>query len=100
VVHSPKLTITRNHTRQHLSERQPRLGFAGKVCRLPTILTRLRHPLPRARDTIRGGEGVRAKLQLMVRCILCKYGYPPDKQEKAMQIVLQPAELLCAEWAE
>ena len=27
-----------------------------------------------------------------------KYGYPPDKQEKATQTVLAQAELLCAEW--
>jgi hypothetical protein len=26
-------------------------------------------------------------------------GYPPDKQEKATQTVLQQAELLCADWA-
>ena len=33
------------------------------------------------------------------RRILRKYGYPPDKQEKATQTVLQQAELLCADWA-
>ena len=26
------------------------------------------------------------------------YGYPSDKQENAMQTVLGPAEVLCAEW--
>jgi len=36
---------------------------------------------------------------LMVKRILRKYGYPPDKQEKATQTVLQQAELLCADWA-
>ena len=45
-------------------------------------------------------ESVRAKLRVMVKRILRKYGYPPDKQEKATQTVLQQAELLCAEWAE
>ena len=35
----------------------------------------------------------------MVKRILRKYGYPPDKQEKATQTVLEQAELLCAEWA-
>ena len=43
-------------------------------------------------------ESVRAKLRVMVKRILRKYGYPPDKQEKATQTVLQQAELLCAEW--
>ena len=44
-------------------------------------------------------EGVKAKLRTMVKRILRKYGYPPDKQEKATQTVLAQAELLCAEWA-
>ena len=30
---------------------------------------------------------------------LRKYGYPPDKQEKATQTVLEQAELLSGEWA-
>jgi len=44
-------------------------------------------------------EAVRAKLRTMVKRILRKYGYPPDKQEKATQTVLQQAELLCRDWA-
>ena len=30
--------------------------------------------------------------------ILRKYGYPPDKQEKATQTVLEQAEVLSVEW--
>ena len=44
-------------------------------------------------------QSVRAKLRVMVKRVLRKYGYPPDKQEKATQTVLQQAELLCADWA-
>ncbi len=44
-------------------------------------------------------ESVRAKLRVMVKKVLRKNGYPPDKQEKATQTVLQQAELLCADWA-
>jgi type I restriction enzyme R subunit len=44
-------------------------------------------------------ESVRAKLRVMVKRILRKYGYPPDMQEKATQTVLQQAELLCKDWA-
>lgn len=44
-------------------------------------------------------ESVRAKIRLIVKKILNKYGYPPDKQEKATQTVLQQAELLCKDWA-
>jgi len=43
-------------------------------------------------------ESVRAKIRSIVRRILRKYGYPPDKQEKATQTVLEQAELLCKDW--
>ena len=45
-------------------------------------------------------ENVRAKMRVMVRRILRKHGYPPDKQEKATQTVLEQAELLSEGWAE
>jgi len=38
------------------------------------------------------------KLRLMVKKILRKYGYPPDKQEKATITVLEQAKLLGYEW--
>jgi type I restriction enzyme, R subunit len=44
-------------------------------------------------------ENVRAQLRVIVKRILRKYGYPPDKQEKATQTVLEQAEVLCSEWA-
>ncbi len=44
-------------------------------------------------------ENVRAKLRVMVRRILRKYGYPPDKQEKATQTVLEQAEVIAKDWA-
>jgi type I restriction enzyme R subunit len=44
-------------------------------------------------------ESVRAKLRALVKRILRKYGYPPDKQEKATLTVLQQAELLSKDWA-
>ena len=43
-------------------------------------------------------EGARAKIRVMVKRILNKYGYPPDLQEEAVKTVLAQAELLCAEW--
>jgi type I restriction enzyme R subunit len=43
-------------------------------------------------------ESVRAKLRTMVKRVLRKHGYPPDKQEAATQTVLKQAELLCGEW--
>ena len=44
-------------------------------------------------------ESVRAYLRSRVRRILRKHGYPPDKQEKATQTVLEQAELLSEGWA-
>jgi type I restriction enzyme R subunit len=44
-------------------------------------------------------ENVRAKMRVMVKRILRRYGYPPDKQEKATQTVLEQAEVLAREWA-
>ena len=44
-------------------------------------------------------ENVRAHLRVLVKRILRNYGYPPDKQEKATQTVLEQAELLSQEWA-
>ena len=40
-----------------------------------------------------------ARLRVTVKKVLRKYGYPPDKQKKAIQTVLRQAELLCADWA-
>ena len=44
-------------------------------------------------------ESARAKLRTMVRRLLRKHGYPPDKQEKATLTVLEQAELLGKDWA-
>ena len=44
-------------------------------------------------------ENVRAQLRVLVKRILRRYGYPPDKQEKATETVLEQAALLSAEWA-
>ncbi len=44
-------------------------------------------------------ENVRAQLRVLVKRILRKYGYPPDKQEKATETVLEQVALLSNEWA-
>lgn len=44
-------------------------------------------------------ESVRAQMRVAVKRILRKYGYPPDKQERATQTVLEQAEVLCRDWA-
>jgi len=43
-------------------------------------------------------QSARAKLRVLVKRILRKYGYPPDKQEKATQLVLDQTEVLCQDW--
>jgi type I restriction enzyme R subunit len=44
-------------------------------------------------------ENVRAQLRVLVKRILRKYGYPPDKQERATRTVLEQAALLSTGWA-
>jgi type I restriction enzyme R subunit len=44
-------------------------------------------------------DNVRAQLRVYVKRILRKYGYPPDKQEKTTQTVLEQAEVLSEGWA-
>ena len=43
-------------------------------------------------------EGARARIRVMVKRILNKYGYPPDLQDEAVKTVLMQAELLSAMW--
>jgi len=45
-------------------------------------------------------ENVRANLRRLVKRVLRKYGYPPDKQEKATQTVMEQAEVLSEAWVE
>ena len=45
-------------------------------------------------------ETARAKLMVIVRRTLNKYGYPPDKQLKAIDTVMKQAEVLADHWVE
>ena len=57
-------------------------------------------------ETVRGNvtidwtlrENVRANLRRLIKRILRKHGYPPDKQKKATQTVLEQAEVLSVDW--
>lgn len=44
-------------------------------------------------------ESARARMRILVKRILRKYGYPPDLQDAAVQTVLQQAETLANLWA-
>lgn len=44
-------------------------------------------------------ENARAQLRVLVKRILKKYGYPPDKREEATKLVLEQTEVLCSDWA-
>ena len=44
-------------------------------------------------------ESARARMRILVKRILRKYGYPPDLQDAAVRTVLQQAEVLAARWA-
>jgi len=43
-------------------------------------------------------ENVRANMRVIVKRILNKHGYPPDKRAKATETILEQAEILCQEW--
>ena len=77
--------------------------IAVKVLGEPTLKTIARELVATVRKnvtidwTLR--QNVRAQLRVLVKRILRKYGYPPDKQEKATQTVLEQAALLSETWA-
>jgi len=76
---------------------------AVKVLGEPTLKTIARELVSHVRKSVTIDwtlrEAAQAQIRVIVRRILRKYGYPPDKQEKATQTVLEQAKLLCAEWA-
>jgi type I restriction enzyme R subunit len=43
-------------------------------------------------------ESARARIRVLVRRILRKYGYPPDLQDRAIDTVIEQTELLCKAW--
>ncbi len=45
-------------------------------------------------------ESVQAKLRVLVKKLLNKYKYPPDKQEQATKTVLEQATVLCKDWGD
>ena len=44
-------------------------------------------------------ETARARMRVLVKRLLRKYGYPPDLQDAAVQNVLQQAEALSSAWS-
>ncbi len=45
-------------------------------------------------------ENARAQIRVLVKRLLRKHGYPPDMQQRATELVLQQAEVLCKDWSE
>ncbi len=43
-------------------------------------------------------ETARAQIRVMVKRILRQYGYPPDLQQAAADLVIEQAQVLCASW--
>src|SRR2546423_5671667 len=44
-------------------------------------------------------ESVQAEIRLKVKKILRRYGYPPDKEKKATETVLEQAGIIARDWA-
>lgn len=45
-------------------------------------------------------ENIRAQMRVMIKRILRRYGYPPDRQARATELIIEQAEVLCRDWAE
>jgi len=45
-------------------------------------------------------ENARAQIRVLVKRMLRKFGYPPDMQQRATELVLEQAEVLCRDWSE
>jgi type I restriction-modification system DNA methylase subunit len=45
-------------------------------------------------------ETVRAHMRVVIKRILRRRGYPPDRQAKAAELVLEQAEALCRDWGD
>ena len=45
-------------------------------------------------------ENARAQIRVLVKRVLRKFGYPPDMQQRATELVLEQAEVLCKDWSE
>jgi type I site-specific restriction-modification system R (restriction) subunit len=97
---------TRGVRRLHQRLRQPARRVsdsAVKVLGEPTLVNIARVLVETVKEnvtidwTVR--ENVRAQLRVLVKRILRKYGYPPDKQERATQTVLERAALLSEAWS-
>jgi type I restriction enzyme R subunit len=77
---------------------------AVKVLGEPTLKAIARELVEAVRKNVtidwRIRENVRAHLRVVVKRILRKHGYPPDRQEKATQTVLEQAEVLSEAWPE
>jgi hypothetical protein len=71
--------------------------MAKKASKNESAMVGLEAKLWASADAVR--ENVRAQLRVQVKRILRKYGYPPDKQEKATETVLEQAAVLSEEWA-
>ena len=76
---------------------------AVKVLGEPTLSTITRELVATVRKNVTIEwtllENVCAQMRVLVRRILRKYRYPPDKQEKATQTVLEQAALFSETWA-
>ena len=88
VIH-PTRSVVERATHEPFEQRVTLLGAESRrLARRHAASIHLREHAPTLR------ENVRAQLRVLVKRILRKYGYPPDKQEKAIDTVLKQAELL------
>lgn len=90
-------TIVQNWPHPHIRYIDISSVGVGQI-EVPPQWMRLSDAPSRANWTVR--ENVRAQMRLIIKRILRKYGYPPDKQARATEPVLEQAEVLCKDWTE
>jgi len=44
-------------------------------------------------------ENARAQIRVLVKRLLRQYGYPPDLEQRATELVLEQTEVLCKDWS-
>ena len=83
-----------------LANNESALNILGseKLKEMAAELTRLVRKNVSIDWTIR--DNVKAKLRVMVKRLLRKYGYPPDKRKMATDLVLDQAKRIASDWSD
>jgi hypothetical protein len=91
------------NTRQGLLERLANAGYGKSTLSTLQNLCIIAHELlEKVKQNVTFDwslrENARARIRILVKRILRRYGYPPDLERTASELVLEQTEVLCNEW--